>query len=85
MSIPLSDFLYFFIDFTILLWYYFFIGGRLMAASDESIKKNISRNIVKYRELANLSQKELASKLGVSSSRVSNWEQKRLQHDQLFR
>lgn len=46
-----------------------------MAASDESIKKNISRNIVKYRELANLSQKELASKLGVSSSRVSNWEQ----------
>ena len=39
MSILLSDFLYFFIDFTILLWYYFFIGGRLMAASDESIKK----------------------------------------------
>lgn len=46
-----------------------------MGTTDDSIKKNISKNIVKYRELANLSQKELASKLGVTPSRVSNWEQ----------
>lgn len=46
-----------------------------MATNDESIKKNISRNITKYREMAGLSQKELASKLEVTPSRVSNWEQ----------
>lgn len=42
--------------------------------SDESIKKNISKNIGKYRELAGMSQKELAQKLGVVPSRISNWE-----------
>lgn len=46
-----------------------------MATNDESIKKNISCNITKYREMAGLSQKELASKLQVTPSRVSNWEQ----------
>lgn len=43
--------------------------------SGEEIRKNISKNIVKYREKANLSQKELATRLGVTPSRVSNWEQ----------
>lgn len=42
--------------------------------SDESIKKNISKNIGKYRELAGISQKELAKRLGVVPSRISNWE-----------
>lgn len=42
--------------------------------SDESIKKNISKNIGKYREIAGMSQKELAQKLGVVPSRISNWE-----------
>ena len=32
---------------------------------DDTIKKNISKNIAKYRESAGLSQKELANKLGV--------------------
>lgn len=41
----------------------------------EEIKKNISKNIVKYREKAHLSQKELAKKLNTTPSRVSNWEQ----------
>lgn len=43
--------------------------------SGEEIKKNISKNIVKYREKAGFSQKELAQKLNTTSSRVSNWEQ----------
>lgn len=42
--------------------------------SDDSIKKNISRNIGKYREAIGMSQKELAKKLGVVPSRISNWE-----------
>lgn len=42
--------------------------------SDESVKKNISINISKYRESAGMSQKELAQKLGVVPSRISNWE-----------
>lgn len=42
--------------------------------SDDSIKKNISKNITKYREQAGLSQKEFAKRLGVAPSRVSNWE-----------
>lgn len=41
---------------------------------DDTIKKNISKNIAKYRESAGLSQKELANKLGVVPSRISNWE-----------
>lgn len=43
--------------------------------SEESIKKNIAKNITKYRELANLSQKELAKRLNITPSRISNWEQ----------
>lgn len=42
--------------------------------NDESVKKNISKNIGKYRELAGLNQKELAKRLGVVPSRISNWE-----------
>ncbi|KSV60278.1 XRE family transcriptional regulator [Acetivibrio ethanolgignens] len=42
--------------------------------SDDTIKKNISKNIGKYREQAGLSQKELAKRLGVVPSRISNWE-----------
>ncbi len=41
---------------------------------DDTIKKNISKNISKYREKANISQKELAKQLGVVPSRISNWE-----------
>ena len=37
-------------------------------------KEVIARNIRYYRKLANLSQKELAEKLGISSAAVSNWE-----------
>lgn len=40
----------------------------------DSIKKNISKNLVMYRTAAGLSQKEFAEKLGVGPSRVSNWE-----------
>lgn len=39
------------------------------------MKSNVGDNIRKYREISNLSQKQLASKLGISNSRVSNWEQ----------
>jgi putative phage repressor len=42
--------------------------------SDDTIKRNISKNIAKYRENAGISQKELAKKLGVVPSRISNWE-----------
>ena len=41
---------------------------------DDTIKKNISKNITKYREKRGMSQKELAQKLGVVPSRISNWE-----------
>lgn len=41
---------------------------------DDTIKKNISKNIGKYREASGMSQKELAQKLGVVPSRISNWE-----------
>lgn len=43
--------------------------------NEESIKKTISTNITKYRELSGMTQKELAQKLGVTPSRISNWEQ----------
>lgn len=42
--------------------------------SEYTIKETISKNITKYREAANLSQKEFAKRLGVVPSRVSNWE-----------
>ena len=41
----------------------------------ESKKYEIGNRIRKYREASNLSQKQLAEILGVSNSRVSNWEQ----------
>ena len=43
--------------------------------SSEDIKKNISKNITKYREDAGFSQRELAQQLGITPSRISNWEQ----------
>ena len=39
------------------------------------MRYEIGRRIRKYREENNLSQKQLAEKIGVSNSRVSNWEQ----------
>lgn len=35
---------------------------------------DIGKNIIHYRELAGLSQKELADKIGVSNQRLNNWE-----------
>lgn len=40
-----------------------------------SLKYEIGAKIRYFRELRGLSQKGLASKIGVSNSRVSNWEQ----------
>jgi transcriptional regulator with XRE-family HTH domain len=39
-----------------------------------TIRENIARNIKKYREAHGYSQRELAKKLGVGYSSVSNWE-----------
>lgn len=39
------------------------------------MKYEFGRRLRKYREKMNLSQKEFAQTLGVSNSRVSNWEQ----------
>lgn len=39
------------------------------------MKSNVGDNIRKYREICGLSQKQLANRLGISNSRVSNWEQ----------
>ena len=39
------------------------------------MRYEIGSRIRKYREENNLSQKQLAEKIGVSNSRVSNWEQ----------
>lgn len=38
------------------------------------MKYEIGKRIRQYRESRGMSQKELASKIGVSNSRVSNWE-----------
>lgn len=38
------------------------------------MKYEIGKRIRKYRENLGLSQKELAEKIGVSNSRISNWE-----------
>lgn len=43
--------------------------------SSDDIRKNISKNITKYREKAGFSQRELALQLGITPSRISNWEQ----------
>lgn len=42
---------------------------------EKGAKEYLAENILKYRKLLGLTQKQLASTLGVSSSRVSNWEQ----------
>lgn len=39
------------------------------------MKYEIGSRIRKYREMRGLSQKQLAAMIGVSNSRVSNWEQ----------
>lgn len=39
------------------------------------MRYEIGSRIRKYREENNLSQKQLAEKIGVSNSRLSNWEQ----------
>lgn len=39
------------------------------------LKYEIGTRIRKYREKAGISQKELAGMIGVSNSRISNWEQ----------
>ena len=39
------------------------------------LKYEIGKQIRKYREARRISQKELAQRLGISNSRVSNWEQ----------
>ena len=36
---------------------------------------DIGRRIRKYREECNMTQKQLAERIGVSNNRVSNWEQ----------
>lgn len=38
-------------------------------------KYEIGNRIRKYREESNMTQKQLAERIGVSNSRVSNWEQ----------
>lgn len=39
------------------------------------IKKNIQKNIAQYRKDANLTQKELAERLGVKTTSLASWEQ----------
>lgn len=39
------------------------------------MKYEIGNRIRKYRKIANLTQEQLANKINVSKSRVSNWEQ----------
>lgn len=46
-----------------------------MTICGDTIKKNISDNIIRFRENAGMTQKELANRLGVTPSRISNWEQ----------
>ena len=41
----------------------------------EETKYEIGNRIRKYREECNMTQKQLAERIGVSNSRVSNWEQ----------
>ena len=40
----------------------------------EEIRKNIARNILYYRKKLGLTQRELADRLGVRNSAISNWE-----------
>lgn len=41
----------------------------------KEMKYEIGNRIRKYREENNMTQKQLAERIGVSNSRVSNWEQ----------
>lgn len=39
------------------------------------MNNNVGDNIRKYREMSGMTQKQLANKLGINNSRISNWEQ----------
>jgi len=39
-----------------------------------NVRENITNNIIKYRKLSGLLQKELGEKVGVASTSVSSWE-----------
>ncbi len=39
-----------------------------------TVKEEIAKNLLYYRKKSNLTQKQLAEKLGVKNSAVSNWE-----------
>ena len=55
--------------------------------NQEDIKKKVAENIRFYRKKANLTQKQLAEKLGVKNTAVSNWEngQNSIDTELLFR
>lgn len=40
----------------------------------ESIREEIAKNLLYYRKKNKMTQKELASKLGVGNTTISNWE-----------
>ena len=42
--------------------------------ADNNIKKNIAKNLVRYRNTAGLTQSELAEKINYSDKSVSKWE-----------
>jgi len=45
-----------------------------MLENRKDIRLNIAKNIKRFREMNNLTQKQLAEKLNVKNSAVSNWE-----------
>ena len=45
-----------------------------MVYNEKQIKQNIQKNIKKYRTKNNLTQKELANRVGSGSTSVSHWE-----------
>ena len=55
--------------------------------NQENIKQKVAENIRLYRKKANLTQKQLAQKLGVQNTAVSNWEngQNSIDTELLFR
>lgn len=55
--------------------------------NQEDIKKKVAENIYKYRKKAGLTQKQLAERLGVKNTAVSNWEngQNSIDTELLFR
>lgn len=42
--------------------------------SDKKIRENMQKNIIFYRKMRNLTQKELAEKIGTGITTVSGWE-----------